>query len=176
MRTTAVLALGAMALGLLPSAVRADDAACQAVLAAVVKQTTVPTHQKITIESAAVPGKPIQSEIIHVGDTLYMETRGQWTASPYDAAKAAENVRQAMQKAEHSCTRLGSEPIDGQLAELYSVKSKSESSGSDAQIWISSATGLPLRHKATMEQGAKQVRSEVRYDYTDVRAPAGVAR
>jgi len=141
MRTTPVLVLGAMALGALPSAVRADDAACQAVLAAIIKQT-----------------------------------RGHWTASPYDGAKAAENVRAAMQKAEHSCTRVGSEPVDGQPAELYSVKSKAATSDSDARVWISSATGLPLRHNMTMEQGANQVKSVVQYDYTDVRAPAGVPR
>ncbi len=176
MRTTTALVLGAMTLAVLPSAARADDAACQAVLAAIVKQTTVPVHQKITIESAALPGKPIESEAIHVDGMFYRQDRGHWTASPYDAAKAAENVREAMQKAEHSCTRVGSEPLDGQPAELYSVKSRTASSGSDAQIWISSATGLPLRHKATMDQGANEVKSEVRYDYADVRAPAGVAR
>jgi hypothetical protein len=176
MRMMGGLVLGALTLGALPSAVRADDAACQAVLAAVLKQTAVPVHQKITVESAAAPGKPIQSEMIHVDGTLYMEVRGQWTARPYDSAKAAEDVRQAMQKAEHSCERLGSEPVDGQAAELYSVKSKTGSSGSDSQIWISSATGLPLRHSATMEQGATKVKSEVRYDYAGVRAPAGVTR
>jgi hypothetical protein len=165
-----------MTLGALSPAVRADDAACQAVQAAILKQTTVPVHQRITIESAAAPGKPIESETIQVDGTLYMEVRGQWTARPYDAAKAAEDVRQAMQKAEHSCTRLGSEAVDGQPADLYSVKSKTASSSSDSQIWISSATGLPLRHHATMEQGAHKVKSEVRYDYADVRVPTGVAR
>src|SRR5689334_8250662 len=86
------------------------DAACEAVLAAVVKQATVPTHQKITIESAAAPGKPIQREMIHLGDTLYVQIRGQWTSRPYDAAKQAEVARQAMREAEHSCTRVRSEP------------------------------------------------------------------
>ncbi|MBL6616153.1 MAG: hypothetical protein ISP49_18935 [Reyranella sp.] len=176
MRTMAVLALGVVTLGMSSSVVCADDAACEAVLAAIVKQTTVPVHQKITIETAAVPGRAIQSEIIHLNGTFYTQSHGQWTASPYDAAKAAGNVRQAMLKAEHSCTRLGSEPVDGQPAELYGVKSKSASSASEAQIWISSATGLPLRHNVTMDQGANQVKSEVRYEYANVRAPAGVAR
>jgi hypothetical protein len=176
MRTTAVLALGAMTLGVSPTALRADDAACQAVLAAIIKQTTVPVHQKITVEKPGAPGEPDQSETIRVDGTLYMEDGGQWTARPYDSAKAAEDVRRAMQKAEHSCTRLRGEPVDGQAADLYSVHSKTATSSSDAQVWISSATGLPLRYNATMEQGATKVKSEVRYDYADVRAPAGVAR
>ncbi len=40
----------------------ADEAACQTVLDAIVKQAAVPVHQKISIESAAAPGKPLQSE------------------------------------------------------------------------------------------------------------------
>ena len=156
---------------------RADDAACQAVLQAVLKQTAVPVHQKVTIESAAAPGKPIQSEVIHVGDTLYMQVRGQWMARPYDAAKAADDARQAMTKGEHDCTRAGSEAVDGQPAELYRVQAKTATGGSDSQIWISSASGLPLRQTVTMlEQGTVKLKHEVRSDYTNVRAPAGVSR
>lgn len=176
MRTTAVLVLGAMTLAVLPPAARADDQACEAVLAAMIKQTTVPVRQKITIENPAGRGSPDESETIRVDGMLYVEDLGQWTARPYDSAKAAEAVRQAMQKAEHSCTRLRSEPVDGQAADLYSVHSKTATSSSDAQVWIASATGLPLRYNATMEQRAVKVRSEARYDYANVRAPAGVAR
>ena len=43
---------------------RADDAACQAVLQAVIKQSSVPVHQKVTVESAAAPGKPMQNEMM----------------------------------------------------------------------------------------------------------------
>jgi hypothetical protein len=151
--------------------VRADDAACAAVLAAVVKQTTVPTHQKITIESAAAPGKPIQSEMIHLGDTLYMQIRGQWTNRPYDAAKQAEEARQAMQKGEHSCTRLRTETVDGKPAELFEVHSKTPSGGSNSRIWISSLSGLPLRQTSTMEQGATRMKHEAIFDYDNVKAP-----
>ena len=103
---------------------RADDAACQAVLQAVLKQAAAPVHQKVTIESAAAPDKPMHNEMIRLGDTLYMQARGQWMARPYDAAKAADDARQAMTKGEHSCTRVRSEAVDGQPAELYRVQSK----------------------------------------------------
>jgi len=170
------LAFGA-ALGVLASQARADDAACQAVIEAVIKQASVPVHQKITIESAAAPGKPIQSEVIHVGDTLYMQVRGQWTARPYDRRKVAEDTRQVMLKAEHSCTRVRSEAVDGQTAELYSVQSKSATGNTDSQVWISSATGLPLRqHTVVLEQGTTKMQHDVRFDYANVQAPSGVAR
>ncbi len=57
---------------------RADDAACQAVLQAVLKQTAAPVHQKVTIETAAAPDKPMHNEMIRLGDTLYMQARGGW--------------------------------------------------------------------------------------------------
>ena len=100
------------ALDAVPLEARADDAACQAVLQSVIKQAAVPVHQKITIESAAAPGKPIQSETIHLGDTLYLQIQGRWMTRPYDAARAAQDARQAMAKAEHTCTRVRSESTD----------------------------------------------------------------
>jgi len=155
----------------------ADDAACQAVLQAAIKQAAVPVHQKVTVESAAAPGKPMQSEMIRLGDTLYMQARGQWLARPYDAAKAADDARQAMTKAEHSCTRVRSEAVDGQPAEFYSVQSKTATGSSDSQVWISTASGLPLRQTVTiLEQSAVKLKHEVRFDYVNVRAPAGVSR
>jgi len=169
--------LFAVALGVISAPARADDAACQAVLQAVLKQAAVPVHQKVTIESATAPGKPMQNEMIRLGDTLYMQARGQWKPRPYDAAKAADDARQAMTKGEHSCTRVRSEAVDGQPAVLYGVQSKTATGGSDSQIWISTASGLPLRQTVTMlEQGTVKLKHEVRSSYTNVRAPAGVSR
>ena len=174
-RRLPVLALG-MALGMLGREVMADDASCQTVLDAVIKQATIPVHQKISMGSAAMPGKTLQSEMIRTGDTLYMQIRGQWTSWPYDVQKAVDDARQAMQKAEHSCTRVRSETVDGQSADLYSVEAKTASGGTDSQIWISSATGLPLRqHTVMFEQGSAKTEHDVRFDYTDVRAPQSIS-
>ena len=96
-------------------------------------------------------------------------------ARPYDAAKAADDARQAMTKDEHSCPRVRSEAVDGQPAELYRVQSKTATGGSDSQIWISTASGLPLRQTVAMlEQGTVKLKHEVRSDYTNVCAPAGL--
>ena len=174
-RQLSILVLGT-AVGALGRAAVADDAACQAVLDAVIKQATIPVHQKISIESASMPGKTLQSEMIRTGDTLYMQIRGQWTSRPYDGQKAVNDARQAMQKAEHNCTRVRSETVDGQPADLYSVEAKTASGGTDSQIWISSATGLPLRqHTVMLEQGSAKAQHDVRFDYTDVRAPQSIS-
>jgi hypothetical protein len=167
----------AAALGVTWTPAGADDAACQAVLQAAIKQAAVPVHQKITVESTAAPGKPMQSEMIRLGDTLYMQVGGRWTARHYDAAKSAGDARQAMKKAEHSCMRVRSEAVDGQPAELYSAQSKTATGSSDSQVWISTATGLPLRQSISiLEQGTIKMKNEVRFDYANVRAPAGVSR
>src|SRR5262245_5621444 len=107
------VAVFAATLGVLGAGAQADDAACQAVLRAVIKQAAVPVHQKVTIESAAAPGKPMQNEMIRVGETLYMQVRGQWIARPYDATKATDDAKQAMTRAEHDCVRVRSEAVDG---------------------------------------------------------------
>ena len=129
-RRLPLLALG-MALGMLAREAMADDAACQTVLDAVIKQATTPVHQKISMESAAMPGKTLQSEMIRTGDRLYMQIRGQWTNRPYDGQKAVNDARLAMQKAEQSCARVRSETVDGQPADLYSVEAKTASGGTD---------------------------------------------
>lgn len=175
-RRLSVLLIGA-AVAAGGATARADDAACQAVLDAVIKQTTIPVHQKITIESAAAPGKPLRSEMIHIGDRLYMQVAGKWMTRPYDGKKSMADAREAMKKAEHSCTRVRSEAVDGQPADLYSVKTKTASGDSDSRIWISPTTGLPLRqHTVMLENGAAKMKHDVRFDYANVRAPPDVAR
>lgn len=164
----------AMALGLSAGGARADDAACQAVLDAVIKQAGVPVRQIITIESAASPSKPIKSEIIRTGDTLYMLVGSQWVMRPYDSQKAVNDSRQAMQKAAYTCTRVRSDTVDGKQATLYSVRTKSEQGTTDAEIWIA-ADGLPIRQHTDM-QGPNKTRHEVRFDYTNVTAPTNVRR
>lgn len=172
-RGLSVLVL-AMALGVSGGGARADDAACQVVLEAVIKQAGVPVRQTINIESAASPGKPLKGEIIRLGDTLYMKAGSQWVARPYDGQKAVNDSRQAMQKAAHSCARVRSDTIDGKPATLYSVQTKGEQGTADSEIWIG-ADGLPARQRTEM-QGADKARHEVRFDYADVTAPTNVRR
>ena len=65
----------------------------------------------------------------------------------------------------------------GRPAELYCVQSKTASVATDPQIWISPASGLPLRqHTVMLEHGTTKARHDVRFDYANVRAPTGVAR
>ena len=162
------------ALGLSGGGARADEADCKAVLDAILKLMRTPVHQTISVENAVSPGKPLLSEIVRTQSTTYTLVRGQWMARPYDGKKAAEDAAQTMQKAAHTCSRVRSETVDGQAAELYSVQAKTEQSTVDSQIWISTSTGLPLRQHTEMS-GAAKAKHEVHFDYTNVRAPMGVS-
>ncbi len=172
-RGLSILILSA-AVGLPASIARADDAACQAVLDAVVKQAGVPVRQVITIESAEAPGKPLRGEIIRLGDTLYMRAGSEWIAKPYDAQKAASDSRQAMQKTPHTCTRVRVDTFDGREATLYAVKTNGAQGLTASEIWID-GEGLPVRQQTDV-QGAGKGRHKVRFEYANVTAPANFRR
>ena len=60
--------------------------------------------------------------------------------------------------------------------DLYSVEAKTASGGTDSQIWISHASGLPLRqHTVMLEQGSAKAQHDVHFDYADVRAPQSIS-
>jgi len=88
---------------------------------AVLKQAAVPVHQKVTSESAAAPGKPMQNEMIRLGDTLTCR-RAPWMARPTTPRRRRMMPGRPYQGRAH-CTRVRSEAVDGQPAELYRVQS-----------------------------------------------------
>ncbi len=163
-----------VALGLPAGIAKADDVACQAVLDAVIKQAGVPVRQVITIESAAAPGKPLRGEIIRLGDTLYMRAGNEWVARPYDAQKAVSDSRQAMQKSPHTCTRVRVDTVDGKEATLYRVLTTSAQGPTESEIWIA-VDGLPVRQQTDV-QGTDKALHKVRFEYSNVTAPANFRR
>src|SRR6188768_935356 len=86
-----------IALDAVPLDARADDAACQAVLQSVIKQAAVPVHQKITIESAAAPGKPptggVSDSQIWIATGSGMPLRQATTVTEQGAVRMKHEVR-----------------------------------------------------------------------------------
>ena len=170
----AILLLASSSAGLLLPALpaAAGEADCKAVMDAVIKQAAVPVHQKVTIESAQAPGRKIESEVIRIGDGLYMQMRGHWMKRPYDAAKAAADAQEAMRKSTHTCSLVRRDSVDGQAADLYKVHTEGPEGVSDGELWISAASGLPLRQRTEMSaQGLPRSTHEVVFDYANVKAP-----
>lgn len=172
-RGVSILVLSA-AFGLSSGIAKADNAACQTVLDAVIKQAGVPVRQVITIESAAAPGKPLRGEIIRLGDTLYMRAGTEWIAKPYDALKAVRDSTQALQKSPHTCTRVRIDTFDGKEATLYRVQTSGAQGPTVSEIWIG-GDGLPVRQQTDV-QGADKAHHKVRFEYANVTAPANFRR
>ena len=132
--------MGSLALCLMTGgAAHASDADCTAILDAIVKVTATSVHQKISIQMPN--GKPpLQTEVIHIKDTMYTRATGPWAARPYDGAKVAADARQAMAASEHTCSRDGSEPVDGQPALGYRMDFLDHRGLPHGRRWYATAT------------------------------------
>jgi hypothetical protein len=172
-RAVSIVALLGLGLGLGSGIARADEAACKAVVEAMIKQAKTPMHQKVAVESSQQPGRKIQSETIQIGDTFYMRMQqGQWIKRAHDAGKLISETEEAMQKSSYNCSLVRREAIDGQAADLYKVHSESHQGASDAEIWVSVASGLPLRqHTLLTPPNGVKMQLDVTYDYSNVKAP-----
>jgi hypothetical protein len=155
-------------------AAHAGEADCTAILDAIVKMSTTPVRQKVSI---LMPGgrPPLQSEVLHTKDTMYMQVAGHWAARPYDGAKIAADARQALAASEHTCSRDGSEPVDGQPATVYRMETATPKGKSQAKIWIAPTSGLPLRQHTILIEGATaNGEHDVHFDYINITPPPGV--
>ena len=145
---------------------RAQDSGCKPLYDAAVLQARTPNHIYSTITGPS----NLSMETISPSDALYTRastTGNQWNKSSYspqgEAKQAAEKSRSFT-----SCQHVGDETIDGEGAAIYTEVNK------DAQIsgkvWLSKTRGLPLKAELTMSSG----HIAIRYDYSNVRRPAGV--
>jgi len=173
LRGTVVLLIGLSAA--LPA--RALAPACQPFVDAVVKQIGTPTHLYITETSAARGGAPRKSESIYSGGAIYVQVDGIWRRSPISVSdmqrQQQENLRN--QKTA-SCRHLRDEAVGREAAAVYSEESDVEGTKTSAMVWISKSRGLPLRLEHDSDVGVKMGKSHssVRYEYGDVKPPAGV--
>jgi len=174
-RLCAVTALLAFSSGL-PA--HAAASACQPMLDAILKQVATPTHMYMTETAAFRGGKPFTSESIQAGGAIYVQIKGVWHRSPMTMAdmqkQQAENAEEAKKGA--ACRYLRDEPVNGEPAAVYSEHSVIEGAISDATAWISKSRGLPLRLESDINAGGKMGKTHrsIRYEYGDVRPPAGV--
>jgi hypothetical protein len=177
--------IGASAIALLiltPLAVRparaaAVDPACKPVLDSMAKQYSTPVHLYMTQVVDLRGSKPRSSESIFDGGTIYVQVRGKWTRSSMSLEgmrrQHEENIRNAKSM---SCRYLRDEAVDGEAAAVYSSRSETEDAKSSSTLWVSKRTGLPLKIEIDIDSGGTlgKQHNSVRYDYSNVRPPAGV--
>jgi hypothetical protein len=68
-----------------------------------------------------------------------------------------------------TCRNLKDEPVNGEMATVYSSHSETPKGNIDMQMWVSKAKGQLLRQD-TNSDGGKAVISS-RYEYGNVKAP-----
>ena len=151
-----------------PSAL-ADD--CAQASEAAVAQAKVP--HSVTHVMAA-PGKPpVTIEMIFLVDKAYARTNGNWALMPWSVRDQIDTIttsRERADKTRHTCQKLSGQSIDGQAASLFIVKSETNGKVSEARMWISDSSGLPLKTEIHLGGGA-DVTDEFRY--ANIQAPPG---
>lgn len=140
---------------------------CKPVTDAMLKVATTP-HHAVTTES---DGKTV-IEMITADGANYVKIRGVWKKSPWtpqdSVAQEQENIKSAKV---YTCSRLPDDSVDGVPAFVYKAHSETPDVGSsDAQIWLSKATGMPLRAEADSNTGTN-LHTSTKYDYANIKAP-----
>jgi len=149
-----------------PPLAQVSAGSCKPVFDAMLKETVTPHHVVTTKDGA------LQGEAISTADATYVKIKGEWRKSPMTpqamAAQQQENIRDTTVA---SCTPLPGEVVEGKPAAVYQAHYEQKDLGaSDAKVWISKATGLPLRTDVSLQAGEK-VSVVTRFDYDNIKAP-----
>jgi hypothetical protein len=158
----------------------AVDPSCKVTVDAMMKQIGTPTHVVVSETGMeGKPGKPQTHEMIYLGDAIYLQMGGQWKRSPMTVQQMRQREEQNQRDTTSmSCHYLRDETVGGEAAAVYSVESTTPALGkSRATMWLSKRSGLPLKSENSLgvdDKSSPPINEVIRYDYTNVHAPAGV--
>ena len=143
---------------------------CKPVFDALDKVMSTPTH---IYSSTKEGGKPKTTETIYSGDAIFTNETGKWARSEATVKQVTTQEAENRRKSVHACHFVKDEPVNGELAAVYSAQAATTGQKSDAKIWISKSNGLPLRNEVDLQLGGKSEKNHysVRYDYKNVDPP-----
>jgi len=144
---------------------------CQPAFDALTKAATTPSHSYTT--NIAVNGSKSESETIIANGQKYIRVRGKWMRIPVTSQDMLEQEKEEEQHGKSICQLLRSESVNGEAATLYSIHREYEEVVEDTQMWVSKATGLPLRAEEDVNNGGNHVKGHysTRLEYGDVKPP-----
>jgi hypothetical protein len=168
----------AVALILGTLAYAADDG-CKPVFEALDKAGVTASHMFSTGASESRKGAPDNGEVIRMGGpagAVYVMDGGKWNRIKTTAGEMLKMSQDSRNLTKHTCRYVRDEAVNGEAAAVYSAHSETEDTKIDMTIRISKSKGLPLREDVEMDVGGAMGKSHksVRYEYTNVRPPAGV--
>lgn len=170
-----------------PKPALAMDPACAPLKSAMEAQRNRPFHMYMTqqrsfaranmTKAAATIGVAgsKNSEEISTGKDIYVLHDGKWIdmqTSFADMEKdkdADPDTKKAMESA--TCKQLPDETMYGQPSSVF-VRN-TPAIGIQTKLWISKSTHLPVRADITSDQGALKTVSSSRFEFGNVKAPAG---
>lgn len=164
---TVGFALGQMLIGANPLKAQGD---CKVVLEAANKTMTTATH---TYSTMNIAGKDQTVETIFLPGVIYSRINGKWSSVKMTAQELAELRKPKEHKDAATCKYVRDEPANGEMAALYSTHDVTSRGTVDSQMWISKASGLPLRVDVDIAVGGSGSKSHTssRYEYGNVKPP-----
>jgi hypothetical protein len=153
--------LGHLLIGAKPVAAQGD---CQLVLDAANKVWDTPTH---LYDTTNIGGTTQTVEMIYAAGAIYTKYGGKWSPSPMSMQEMKELDQKNRQNNKMTCRYLKDEPVNGEMAAVYSVHDETPRGKVDSQIWISKAKGLPLRQDIDIDK----THNSMRYEYGNVKPP-----
>ena len=169
--------IGALLLG--APTLHAQTTDCAIVKAVMSKMENVSYHMYLldsaNTDAALHGGKPTTGEVISAGGSMYVLTHGKWVKSPVSLAEMKKS-RDTTLLAKETCSHLRDESVNGEAATVWRTHMTNEMATYDTDMWISKSRGVVLKAISVTDVGGPMGKSTVsaRYDYTNVRPPAGV--
>jgi outer membrane lipoprotein-sorting protein len=152
------------------SSVNAADSGCKPTSEANAKILSIPTHLYMTDTAG---GKTRSSETIYLNNKTYFQVNSGWKATPLTDQAKKETA--ALDPAA-TCRVVRDEAVNGEAATVYSIHRQTADDKSDSQMWVSKSRGVPLKLEMDIDVGGTAGKSHrtIRYEYTNVKAPASV--
>jgi len=164
--------LGGLAAGVLLATPLAHAQDCLAIVkASSLAQVKVP-HADVHVTTT--PGQPPQRiEMVFKNDKAYTLIDGAWSSMPFSVKDQIEMINSSTDRAAKSstCQRIGSESVNGESATVFASHGEARGKATDARMWLSDKTGLPLKSEVRLANGMVMTDD---FRYTNVEAPAGV--
>jgi hypothetical protein len=149
-------------------------AACRPLIDAERKTIATANHSYSTRTSAGPGQKTRTVEAITVGGVIYVEYNGKWKRSPATPARMLAQMDTNLATATaFSCIHVGDESVAGTAVTVFTTHTDNEGVKADSRIWVAKGTGLVLRVEDDQDTGGgDKAHVSIRYDYTNVHAPA----
>lgn len=141
---------------------------CDALYQAGIK--TFQTPHRVYSTTTMRGGKPQTGEAVLAGGVEYVQLHGKWMRSPSTPQEMIEEAQGKLKTHPDTCTSVSDQVISGQAVSVY--KAHNSESGANQVVRILKSSGLMQGGTVILPDDGITV--ETRYEYDNVRAPAGV--